>query len=126
MNSLLEKIEPYAPAVLLVGLAFVVVWFGVQQLLHGVAWAGFVPAWTSTLGIIPLTAVYANGTFEVVAGILLALGLFVRPLALLLFLHLVIIIVELGLSPTGVRDIGLAVGFLTIALTRSAVKKPQS
>ena len=113
-----DGMSRYAPVVLRLGLAAVVLWFGMNELMSPAAWASYVPEWATSLsGLTPLTIVYLNGAFEVVAAILLALGVFVRTISFLLFAHLIVIVAEIGLNPTGVRDLGLAAGFLSLMLS---------
>lgn len=92
-------------------------WFGFSQLLDGANWVGWVPEWAvNLLGIPPAFIVLANGLFEIVAGALLAAGFFVRLVALLLSLHLAVITVEIGFTAIGVRDFGLTMATLALAL----------
>jgi uncharacterized membrane protein YphA (DoxX/SURF4 family) len=103
--------------VLRYGLAAMFLWFGFSQLFDSLNWVGWVPEWASALlHIPPAMIVLANGTFEVIAGMLLAAGLFVRPVAILLALHLALITVEIGLTAIGVRDFGLTVATVSLAL----------
>lgn len=103
--------------VLRYGLAAMFLWFGFSQLIDSANWVSWVPEWASkVLHIPPAMIVLANGAFEVVAGFLIAAGLFVRPVALLLALHLAFITLEIGLSAIGVRDFGLTMATLALAL----------
>lgn len=112
----LSRTAEYAPFVLRVALAAVVIWFGAQQLMQPDMWVSWVPAWTSMLGASPETLVFLNGSFEVLAGALLLAGVFTRAVALILFLHMAFLVWEFGITPVGVRDFGLAMGLLTLAL----------
>lgn len=95
-------------SILRYGLAALFLWFGFSQLVDGVAWVSWVPAWAvDLLRIPPAMIVLANGALEVLLGSLLALGLFVRAASLILALHLALITVEIGLNAIGVRDFGL-------------------
>lgn len=117
MNNYMKQLHHFAPVVLRLGIAGVIIWFGTSQLLDQSAWTSFIPDWA--ISITHLSAkvlVLFNGLFEIVTGILLAYGLFVRPIASLLFLHMCSIVMTVGLSPIGVRDIGVASGLLSIAL----------
>lgn len=98
------------------GLAAMFMWFGFSQLFDGVNWVSWVPEWAPMLlHIPPAMIVLANGLFEVVAGAFLAAGIFVRPVAVLLALHLAVITVEIGLTAIGVRDFGLTVATVALA-----------
>src|SRR3989344_4463620 len=71
---------------------------------------------TAALGLGPELVVLLNGAFETLLGVCLAFGLFVRYAALALALHLFVIIFEIGLTAIGVRDFGLALATLALAL----------
>lgn len=103
--------------VLRLGLSTVFLWFGFSQLFDTIQWVGFVPAWAVELvHLPPAMIVLANGLLEVVLGALLAMGFFVRYVALALALHLGLITVSLGLTATAVRDFGLTMATLALAL----------
>lgn len=99
-----------------IGLAFVFLWFGLSQLVSPDQWTAFVPAWATGMGITAHTLVLVNGIIEVVAGILLAFGLLVRPVGILLGIHLFIIATSLGLTAVGVRDFGLAIAIFGLGI----------
>jgi uncharacterized membrane protein YphA (DoxX/SURF4 family) len=106
----------YAPIVLRFGLAFVFLWFGFSQLTDQAAWTGFVPDWITMFGITKTTFVVLNGFGEIFAGTLLVLGVFTQWVALLLALHLLAIVFDLGLDALGVRDTGLTMACFTLFL----------
>ncbi len=115
MNS--QKASRYAPVVLRLGLVAVYIWFGVSQIVNSNAWTGLVPGWATGLsGMSAGTIVQFNGWFELVAGTLLAVGIYVRIVAGLLFLHLLVIVSHLGATAIGVRDFGLSMATLAIVL----------
>lgn len=116
MQPFIQRASAYASPVLRCGIAAVIIWFGVQQLLNAEAWTIWLPAWTAISGIEPTTIVYLNGGFEVVTGLMLLIGFWTRLVAFVLFLHLLVIVFDIGMNPTGVRDFGLAVALLAIAL----------
>lgn len=94
-------------------LAFVFLWFGFSQLSDAAMWTAYVPTWASNImdaGVLVLL----NGTFEILAGILLAFGILSRWIALLLGIHLLIISSSLGLTAIGVRDIGLSLATISL------------
>lgn len=116
MNTV-SNMERYAPAVLRIGLAMFLFWFGFSQLMNPADWLSWVPNWATNLtGIDADDIVYMNGTFEVTAGILLAIGLWTRVVALIAALHLFVIVIDIGLSAIGVRDFGLAVALLSLGM----------
>lgn len=108
----------YTTTVLRLGLGATILWFGVSQLMDPSNWIGWVPAWTAFTGLSLTTIVLVNGVFETVLGACLVLGLFVRVAASLLFLHMVLIIADIGLNEIGVRDFGLAAALLALAWSR--------
>ena len=74
------------------------------------------PQWTESLGLSATMIVLLNGLFEVVLGVLLAIGFYTRIAALLLSLHLLFIAYEIGYNDIGVRDFALAVATFSLAL----------
>lgn len=120
----LAKASTFAPLVLRLGLAAVILWFGGSQVLNPEAWTVWVPEWATGLGLEPITIVYLNGVFELVTGVLLVIGLFLPYVAFLLFLHMVVLVLEIGVTPIGVRDFGLAMAFLALAMF--SYKRPET
>ncbi len=109
--------EEWGYVILRYGLAAVFLWFGFSQLLDGINWVGWVPEWAvQILHIPPAFIVLLNGAFEVVAGSLLALNIMTRWVALALAAHLVLITIEIGATAIGVRDFGLTIATLALAL----------
>ena len=109
------------------GLAALFLWFGFSQLLDVANWTGWVPQWAATLtGLSPETIVMMNGSFEVVSGALLALGFFVRYAAILLGLHLVVLVIDIGLNDIGVRDFGLMAATFALAFLAEGGEMPRS
>lgn len=102
-----------APAVVRVGLALVFLWFGAMQLQNPDVWVGFVPSWIASTSVAPTTVITFNGIFELVFGLALLVGVYVRAVALLLALHL-FGIAYIARGDIGMRDFGLAVATLGI------------
>jgi len=103
--------------ILRLGLSAVFLWFGFSQLLDGLNWVAYIPDWAvNTFHLPPAMLVLANGLAEVILGALLAMGIWTRIVALLLALHLALITFTLGISPTGVRDFGLVLATLSLAV----------
>lgn len=109
----------FAPLLLRIGLAFLFLWFGYQQLMDAASWIDWVPTWATIMtGLTPETIVFANGIFEVIGGAMILVGLFVRPVAIILGIHLCIIAVDIGVfTGIGVRDIALAFATLSLGLS---------
>ena len=91
-------------------------WFGLPQVTAPTDWVAWVPQWTESLGLSAATVVLLNGLFEVVLGVLLAIGFYTRIAALLLSLHLLFIAYEIGYNDIGMRDFALAVATLSLAM----------
>ena len=101
--------------ILRLGLGFVYLWFGISQLLQTAQWVGFIPDWALPLfGGSAVTAVLLNGWFEIIAGAMLAFGIYIRQVASLLAVHLTLIVFDVGLSAIGVRDIGLVAATVAV------------
>lgn len=106
--------QKFAPVVLRIGLSLVFLWFGLQQVQQASMWVSYLPDWTSVLPVSPTSFVLLNGWFEIVFGVLLISGLFIRIASLLLGLHLLGIAFSLGYSAIAIRDFGLAVATLSV------------
>jgi uncharacterized membrane protein YphA (DoxX/SURF4 family) len=105
----------FAPVVLRLGLALLYLWFGFSEIANVGAWTAWVPVWaTSLTGLTATQIVLINGGFEIVAGALLAIGIWVRFVGGVLALHMLLLVVDIGLDQIGVRD--LAICFATMAL----------
>ena len=106
----------YAVPLLRAGLVVLFLWFGFSQVTNTAEWVAWVPPWTET--IMPAqNVVLLNGAFELVLGMLLAAGFYVRIAALLLSLHLFFIAFEIGYNDIGMRDFALAVATLSLAMS---------
>lgn len=116
-----SKTAGYAPAVLRFGLVFLFLWFGISQVADPAAWAAWVPQWADSF-LEARNAVLINGWFEIAGGLLLALGLWTRSVALLLSLHLFFISYEVGWNDIGVRDFALAVSALALSMLGPRVR----
>mgnify|MGYP000997186133 CR=1 FL=1 len=113
----MNNLKKYAPIILRLGFVFVFIWFGLNQLIDQSAWVSFIPKSLVTLtGLSAEMFVIANGVFEIFMASLLAYGIGTRLVASLLFIHMFAIIGDVGLSPIGVRDVGLMFGLLSLAL----------
>ncbi len=112
--------QEWGVLILRLGLAALFLWFGFSQLLDGINWVGWVPEWAVNLiNLPPAMIVLMNGLFEVIAGSLIALNLLTRWAALALAAHLLVITIDIGLTPIGVRDFALTMATLALALFSS-------
>lgn len=84
-------------------------------------WVTFIPndiSWAAQawFGIDTTTFVLINGVFEILCAGCLFFGVFIRFAATLLALHMAGIVLSVGLTPTGVRDFGITIATIAIAL----------
>jgi uncharacterized membrane protein YphA (DoxX/SURF4 family) len=104
-------------AVLRYGLAFVLIWFGTNQILHTGQWTAIMPAWIVAVSHMSASIlVVINGICEIIGALMLIMNLWVPLFATLLALHMISIVVDLGLTAVGVRDVGLGAAFLALAI----------
>lgn len=106
--------------VLRFGIAAVFLWFGAKQVMDPSQWTRMIPDWAILKSLpdffTPEKIVLTNGIIEIVGAILLVLNIFTRIVALILAAHLAGIAWSFGLTPTGVRDGGLAVATFALFL----------
>ncbi|MFT4310593.1 MAG: DoxX family protein [Candidatus Woesearchaeota archaeon] len=115
--------KEYAPALLRISMALVFLYFGTQQLINTDEFVYYLPLFLQESSY-ATTLIIANGIFEVIAGTLLLLGLFIRPVAFLLAGHLALITIEMymaGSAHTAVRDVGLTLATFAVFLWGSDV-----
>lgn len=113
----MPKNVPCGLCILRVGLSLVLLWFGTQQLFFPADWISYVPDWAVLFSAFsPSALVLLNGGIEIACGILILLGVLIRTASFLMAVHLALIILSLGYNATAVRDLGLAFGFVTLAL----------
>lgn len=110
------QLQRFAPTLLRYGLGFVFLWFGFTQLHNPSAWTGFLPQWTNSLSISQNGFVILNGFFEIVGATLLLVGVYVRPVAFLLGVHMLGITLSIGFTAVGIRDLGLSVATFALVL----------
>lgn len=111
-----QRAADAAPAIARIALSLVFLYFGVSQLRDPSSFVGWLPAEVALLPISGVKFVLLNGVFEVFFGTLLLLGVYTRLSAALLGLHLLGIAASMGVSQTGVRDFGLALATIAVAL----------
>ena len=90
-----ERRSSYAPVVLRLGMSAVILWFGFNELFNTAHFVEFLPGFLYNSPY-AASAVLANGVLEVAFGLLLAVGLFTRVVAIVLAAHLTIITIGLG------------------------------
>lgn len=113
----MERKTEWGIFVLRIGLAILFLWFGFSQFFDQAAWTSWVPQWAMSLtGLEAEMIVLLNGGLEIALGVLLALGLYIRPAAVLLGLHLAVITFEIGLNSVGMRDFAIMAATFGLAL----------
>ena len=102
-------------------LGFILIWFGIQQVLNPGQWAGFIPEIISSYSPVgDIGLIFVHGVLLTVAAIGISAGLFPKTASLLAAILMLEIIVVLSVKGDNagliVRDIGLLVMALVLAL----------
>ncbi len=95
---------------LLLGLAFVFIYFGIDKFVHPEVWIGWMPPQLNGLaGMSSDLWLQVTGAAEVIIGVLILFPMrFLRKLGLALaVLHLIAVLTQTGWNDIAVRDIGL-------------------
>ncbi len=114
----------FARWTLVLGTAFVFLYFGIEKFVHHDLWIGWMPEWMEgLLGLSLNTWMNVIGVTEILIGaaVLVPVRRVQRIIALLASLHLLGILTEVGWNETGVRDFGLLC--MTVALWRLTDRK---
>ncbi len=99
------------------GLVIVFGWFGIDKFRNAFLWVGFLPAWMDGFaGVSKDVWIIVIGTIELLLALLLLVPVrrVRQTAALLMALHLVGILWQVGWNDIGVRDLGLL--FSSLAL----------
>lgn len=105
-----------ASLLLRLGIGGVLLIFGVGKFVDTVAWLSFIPPWAAPFVPLPLeTFMRVMGTAEIVLGVLLVVGRWVRVVAVLVVLHILSVILALGYNEIVVRDGGLLMAACALA-----------
>lgn len=102
---------------LIAGLVFVFAYFGIDKLVHPELWIGWIPMWMENLMGMPReTWLTVIGITEILLAVLLLIPKrIVRQTgAILIALHLVAILTQVGWNDIGVRDIGLLLSSIAL------------
>ena len=109
--------ETTARLTLIVGVAFVFLYFGIDKFVHPLHWIGWLPPWLDGLAGFDKNAwLQIIGVTETVIGVavLIPVRIIQKIGALLGVIHLAGIVSQVGWNDIAVRDIGLL--FMTVAL----------
>lgn len=105
-----------AKFILIACLVFVFGYFGIDKLIHPDYWIGWIPEWMGNFGLSRNAWLTVIGLTEALFAILLLIP--VRRVqqagAVLIALHLVAILTQVGWNDVGVRDIGLLLSSLAL------------
>lgn len=112
----LKNLRNYSPALARYGVGIVFFIFGISQLLSPENWIRWLPSFILNTNISPLNLIYINGIFDLIVGLLLLTGFFVRIVAFLGSLHLLGIIISLGYNDIAIRDLGLLIVLISVFL----------
>lgn len=110
--------ESYAKWLLIIGLAFVFGYFGIDKFVHPDIWIGWMPVWMEGLmGMTRETWLPVIGATEVLLAVMLVIPVRIiqRLGAILVALHLVAILTQVGWNDIGIRDMGLLLSSLALA-----------
>ncbi len=102
---------------LILGLVFVFGDFGIDKFLHPIFWIGWLPSWMDGLAGLPKDGwLKIIGALEILFSIFLLIP--VRKLqqtgAILMILHLIGILTQVGWNDVAVRDIGIMVSAIAL------------
>src|SRR3989338_10098260 len=115
-----------------ISLAFVFLWFGLNQLFAPESFVGYLPQWVmphqgGMMGPMMMHVynanfqvsyfVILNGIFDSLIGFLLLIGLYTRIAALVAALHLLFIAFSLGYNDIAIRDVGLAIAAFSLVFS---------
>ena len=96
--------------ILLLGLAFVFLYFGIDKFEHASLWIGWIPEWMD--GLLHMSAdrwlrIIAVTEIAIGAALIIPFRLIRQIAAIGATLHLVGILTQVGWNDVGIRDIGL-------------------
>ncbi|HEU0085391.1 MAG TPA: hypothetical protein VFQ59_00305 [Candidatus Paceibacterota bacterium] len=101
-------------------LAFVVIWFGVNEFTNPASWTAFIPQFLNVSGEMARYMVMAHGAILVLAGLALVFDWKRRSAAFVIFIMILSIVATIimgeGLGEIAVRDIGLLGMALALSL----------
>lgn len=106
-----------------IGLAFTLLFAGIDSLLHPENWIGFVPVWIENFGVSVDFALKFHAVLDIILAVFLIINKFVRPVAGIVALVILSIILVNGFGSIFLatfRDVGLF--FMALYL---AVDKPK-
>ena len=122
IKEFFTKNKDYSIFIIRVGLALVLLWFGIDEIINPENWFGYVPAWI--ISIIPISLklfIIFNGIFEIFIGALLLIGFKTRIIALISALHLLSITLSIGYNDIAIRDFGLMLMAISLIFSGAGI-----
>lgn len=114
-----NRFSKQGPLLLRVGLAFVFVFAGVAALSNPSNWIGYIPTWIqNTLPFPAEIFLKIHASADILIGVLLLFGVWIRWVALAGALFLLSIVIFYGIDEVTFRDIGLIGALLYIVVSR--------
>src|SRR3989344_7216728 len=108
LNAILSKMN--RENILSYFLAFVVIWFGINEIFNPESWVVFLPEFFENFDVVNILVI-GHGILLTLCGLALVFNFYRKYIAIILSLILANIIVTLlfssGLSQIAVRDVGL-------------------
>ena len=109
------KNKDYSIFTVRIGLALVLLWFGIDEIRNQENWFVYFPQYLMPLLPFSLNAFFIiNGIFEIITGFLLLIGFYTRFVAFIVSLHLLSITIALGYNDVAVRDFGLSMAAISL------------
>lgn len=102
---------------LILGLVFVFFYFGFDKFLHPTIWIAWLPDWMENMGGLSKDAwLKLIGASEILFAILLIIPIkrVQQTGVILIILHLLAILTQVGWNDTAVRDIGIMVSAISL------------
>lgn len=99
-----------ARTILIFGLSFVFLYFGIDKFVHAFLWIGWIPAWMDGLLGLPSSLwLSIIGIGEIILGLALLMPkrIIRQTASILMAIHLIGILTQVGWNDVGARDIGL-------------------
>ena len=119
-HTLLAKLDTMAPTFLRVGVAGVFLYFGISQITGPEAWVTWIPDFVLEYSpVSDVALIQINAVYEIVAGTMLLVNWHRRLAALLRGGHLLHIALMMNFGPLMVRDLGLTVATLYLAMKKT-------
>jgi len=111
----MEKSE-LAKAVLRLGVGVVFLTFGIWQVINPNSWIGYIPGYVYSFGISVSLLVLLNGILDLVIGLSLVSGIYLRFFSVVGILRILVIAFSIGFNGVFVRDVGLAFALFAVYL----------